>query len=94
MNLLQQCTTHIDAVFHPFLVDTSINRKNIRFISYLYFHCIPREKKSILTLLNAGLFQTFDIVEINMTSQLSLSAKITLIFNQSKQTLYHHSNKY
>ena len=29
---LQQCPTHIDAVFRPFLVDTSINRKNIRFI--------------------------------------------------------------
>ena len=31
--LLQQCATRIDAVFRPFLVDTSINRKNIRFIS-------------------------------------------------------------
>ena len=30
---LQQCTTRFDAVFRPFLVDTSINRKNIRFIS-------------------------------------------------------------
>ena len=27
--LLQQCATRIDAVFHPFLVDTSINRKKI-----------------------------------------------------------------
>ena len=32
--LLQQCATRIDAVFCPYLVDTSINRKNIRFISY------------------------------------------------------------
>ena len=31
--LLQQCATLIDAVFRPFLVDTSIKRKNIRFIS-------------------------------------------------------------
>ena len=29
--LLQQCTTRTDAVFPPF--DTSINRKNIKFIS-------------------------------------------------------------
>ena len=31
--LLQQCASRIDAVFRPFLVDTSINRRNIRFIS-------------------------------------------------------------
>ena len=31
--LLQQCATRIDAIFHPFFVDTSINRKNIRLIS-------------------------------------------------------------
>ena len=30
---LQQCATRIDAVFHPYLIDTSINRKNVRFIS-------------------------------------------------------------
>ena len=28
--LLQQCATRIDAIFRAFLVDTSINRKNIR----------------------------------------------------------------
>ena len=27
--LLQQCPTCIDAVFHPFLVDISINRKDL-----------------------------------------------------------------
>ena len=32
--LLQPCARRIDAVFRPFLVDTSIDRKNIRFISY------------------------------------------------------------
>ena len=31
--LLQQCAKRIDAVFSPFLVDTSINQKNITFIS-------------------------------------------------------------
>ena len=33
------------------------------------FHCIPRDKAAILTLLNASLFQTFDAVEMRMTSQ-------------------------
>ena len=32
--LWQPSATRIDAVFRPFLVDSSINRKNIRFISY------------------------------------------------------------
>ena len=30
---LQQWATRIDAVFRPFMDDTSINRKNIKFIS-------------------------------------------------------------
>ena len=44
---LQQCATRIDAVFRPFLVDTSINRKNIRFISYhLIFNAFRDSKHS------------------------------------------------
>ena len=36
--LLQQCATRIDGGFRPFLVDTSINRKNIWFISSIRYN--------------------------------------------------------
>ena len=56
-------------------------------------------KSDILTLIIAGLFQTFDVVEIHMTSQCSLSVyrlmqKSPQLFNQSEQALRRHSNKY
>ena len=62
-----------------FWVDTSINRKNIRFISY---HFNSKKNLVILTLINTGLFQTVDVVEIQMTSQYSflVDAKIISIF--------------
>ena len=44
--LLQQCATCIDAVFRPFLVDTSINRKNIRFISSTLHYIIFDKSKA------------------------------------------------
>ena len=55
--LLQQCATRIDAVFRPFLVYTSINRKNIRFISYhLIFIASQDSKHSYNPIINDGLF--------------------------------------
>ena len=53
----------------------------IYFLSF-NFHFISTKKSVILTLINAGLFPTFDVVEIHMTSQYSFSvdAKITSIF--------------
>ena len=56
-----------------FSVDTSINLKNITFISYhlILFHF--NKESIILTLINAGFFPTFDVIEIHMRSQYSFS---------------------
>mgnify|MGYP003691560937 CR=1 FL=1 len=66
-----------------FSVDTAVNQKNtcIRFIYYHLIFIVFQKKKSILTPLNARLFQTFDVVEIYNTSQLifPVDAKLTSI---------------
>ena len=52
-----------------FSVDTSINQKNIRFISYhLIFTSFRDSKLSCKPLLNNIFFSTFKVVEIHMTS--------------------------
>ena len=65
-----------------FSVDTSINRKNISYFLSFNFYFISTKKSIIITLINAGLLPTFDVVEIHLTSQYSLSvdAKITSSF--------------
>ena len=55
-----------------FAVVTSINRENIIFSSY-HLIFILFQRRNILALINAGLFPTFDSVEIQMTSQYSFS---------------------
>ena len=53
-----------------FSVDTSINRKNIRIISYhLNLIAFQEEKQPYLN--HAEIFPTFNVVEIHMTSQSS-----------------------
>ena len=64
----------------------STEKYQIYFLLF-YFHCKPRDKTSILSLLNAGLFLIIIVVEIHMTLQQSCSvdAKITSILtNQNK----------
>ena len=54
-------------------VSTKKERKTasirVAFFLSFNFHFISAEKSVILTLINEGLFQTFDVVEIHMTSQ-------------------------
>ena len=79
-----------------FSVDNSINRKNIRFISYLIFNAFRDSEHLCKPLINNGLFLTFKVVERYIKSQLSLKLmpKSPQFFNQSEQALRHHSYKY
>ena len=63
------------------LIPRSTEKYQIYFLSF-NFHFISTKKSVFLTLINAGLFQSFDVVEIHMTSQYSfpVDAKITSIF--------------
>ena len=66
------CIAHYCKGFPSFFsVDTSIDQLNIRFIcNYLVF-IVFQETNSHSNPLNAGLFQTLEVVEIHMMSQLS-----------------------
>ena len=54
--LIEVSTKKERKTFHPFLVDTSINRKNIILICYHLIFIAFQQKTIILTLLNAGFF--------------------------------------
>ena len=95
----ENCINALSALLQKFSVlfsvDTSINRKNIRFY-FLSFN-FSTKKSVILTLISTGLFQTFDVGEIHITSQYSFSVdakKSPQFFNQSEQALRHQTNKY
>ena len=72
-----------------FGVDTSINQKNIRIISYhlIFFGFQQRNQSFEYRMISKA---TFDVVEIHMTSQYSFSvdAKITSIFQTNQNKLY------
>lgn len=58
-------------IFVLFSGNTSINRENTRFISHHFIFIASQQTKkyTIYTLLNKGLFTTFDVIEIHMTSR-------------------------
>ena len=71
-----------------FSVDTSINRKNIRFTSHhLIFISFQQKKIDHCQSYKRRIISTFDFVEKHMTSQYSFSvdAKINSSFNQSER---------
>ena len=81
--------------FFDWYLDQPKKFLDLYFLSF-NFHFISTKKSVILTLINAGLFQTFDVVEIHVTSQYSfrLMQESPQFFNQSEQALLNHSNKY
>ena len=79
MNSVAHCCKRFPLFFRSILRSTE---KIIYFLSFHFFYFISTKKSVILTLINAGLFQTFDVVEKHMTTQYSFSfdANITFIF--------------
>ena len=67
-------------------VDTSINRTNIRFISYhLIFISFQQRNRSFS--FKRRIISNFDVVEIHMTSTSQYSFSVDAKFNQSEQAL-------
>lgn len=85
----------IYSLLRMFVENSFVSLKNFGRLRFQPKKERERDKMIILTLLNAGEFQKFNVVEIHdVTIILRLVQKSTHLFNQSKQAFRHHSDKY